>query len=249
MQNWMTDHFEKTIYGKRLSRYKNCHEGRRCFLIGNGPSLLAEDLTVLYEHSEICFGFNRIYNIFDKTLWRPDYYLSQDEKMLRGCVDSVNKTEMGTKFIPINLKWYHGIQLDHVVWFLMKSSDQENGKPCAFSNELPKYLINSSTGMYTAAQIAVYMGIKEIFLIGVDHHFHISQNNRGEIIVDNSAKDYFADNYNPDKNDLYIPNTERSTLTYIAMKEQCCQRGIQVYNATRGGRLEVFPRVSFDSLF
>ena len=105
------------------------------------------------------------------------------------------------------------------------------------------------TGMYTAAQIAVYMGFTEIYFIGVDHHFRVSQNNRGEIVVDNSVKDYFTDKYNEDKDKLYIPNTERSTMTYIAMKHHCDAQNIQVFNATRGGMLEVFPRVKFDSLF
>jgi hypothetical protein len=103
--------------------------------------------------------------------------------------------------------------------------------------------------MYTAAQFAAYMGFKEIYLIGVDHHFHISKNSRGEIVVDNSVKDYFTDKYNEDKDKLYIPNTEKSTLTYVAMKEQCEKREIRVYNATRGGKLEVFERVDFDLLF
>ena len=43
--------------------------------------------------------------------------------------------------------------------------------------------------------MAVYMGIREIYLIGVDHHFHTSMNAKGEIIVDPTAKDYFADKY------------------------------------------------------
>ena len=248
-QNWMTQHFEKTQYGKQLSKYKDCHKGERCFLIGNGPSLRAEDLTRLHERGEICFAFNRIYNIFDKTPWRPTYYISQDEKMLQGCADTVDATYLGTKFIPINLKWYHAIQLSHAEWFLMKAPVLDGGKPLEFSDDLPSCLFNSATGMYTAAQIAAYMGFKELYLIGVDHHFHISQNNKGEIVVDNSVKDYFSDQYNTDKEQLYIPNTENSTLTYVAMKEQCEKRGIKVYNATRGGKLEVFERVDFDALF
>jgi hypothetical protein len=63
------------------------------------------------------------------------------------------------------------------------------------------------------------------------------------------VKDYFTDKYNEDKDKLYIPNTEKSTLTYVAMKEQCEKREIRVYNATRGGKLEVFERVDFDLLF
>ena len=67
--------------------------------------------------------------------------------------------------------------------------------------------------------------------------------------VDADMKDYFSEKYNADSDKLYIPNTERSTLTYIAMKNHCDRRGISVFNATRGGKLEVFPRADFDSLF
>lgn len=248
-QGWMTKHFELTPYGRRLAKLKDIHAGQRCFLIGNGPSLRAEDLTRLHERGEICFAFNRIYNIFDQTPWRPTYYISQDDKMLKGCMDIVDRTPMGLKFIPINLKWYEEIRLSEAAWFLMKAPDEDEGKPLQFSDEPPKCLYNASTGMYTAAQLAAFMGFQEIYFIGVDHHFHISRNNQGEIVVDDSVKDYFTEKYNEDKDKLYIPNTEKSTLTYVAMKEQCDQRGIRVYNATRGGKLEVFPRVDFDSLF
>ena len=87
-----------------------------------------------------------------------------------------------------------------------------------FSDDAARGLYNSSTVMYTAAQLAAYMGFSEIILIGVDHHFRFSQNNQGEIVVDESAKDYFSEKYNEDKANLYIPNTEKSTLTYMAMK-------------------------------
>ena len=248
-QNWMAKHFEKTPYGKRLAAFKDIYRGRRCFLIGNGPSLRADDLTRLHENGEITFAFNRIYNIFDQTPWRPAYYISQDEKMLQGCAEIVDKTELGTKFIPINLKWYHGIELRDAEWFLMKAPATEKDKPLEFSDDLPRCIYNSSTGMYTAAQIAAYMGIKEIYMTGVDHHFRVSRNSKGEVVVDESAKDYFTDKYNEDRDKLYIPNTDKSTWTYVAMKEQCDKRGIRVYNASRQTKLEVFPMVDFDTLF
>lgn len=246
---WQQNHFKKTKYGKNLANYKNKYTGQRCFLIGNGPSLHAEDLTKLCEHSEITFAFNRIYNIFDETPWRPDFYISQDEKMLSGCMDTVKSLELPVKLIPIQLKWYHGIDIPDAQYFNISGQEAEHPDDFYFSDSIDHEIFNSSTVMYTAAQLAAYMGFAEIYLIGVDHHFQISQNNKGEIIVDKSVKDYFSDKYNEDKANLYIPNTEKSTLTYIAMKQQCSQRGIQVYNATRGGRLEVFPRVNFDSLF
>ena len=74
------------------------------------------------------------------------------------------------------------------------------------------------------------------------------QNDKGEIIRDENAKDYFTDSYNADKDELYIPNLDASTRTFLKMKKNCDAAGIEVYNATRGGKLEVFPRVNFDDL-
>lgn len=249
IQPWTLNNFEKTAPGKALAAYKNRYQGRRCFLIGNGPSLRADDLTKLHEAGEITFGFNRIYNIFDQTPWRPTFYISQDEKMLSGCADVVNGLDLPVKFIPIQMDWWHDIHIDGAALFNIIDQKMEDPREFSFSDDIASGIYNSSTGMYTAAQMAAYMGFTEIYFIGVDHHFHISQNNKGEIVVDNTAKDYFTDKYNEDKASLFIPNTEKSTLTYVAMKDHCERRGIRVFNATRGGKLEVFRRVDFDSLF
>lgn len=242
-------YFEKTKYGRKLALHKNAYAGKRCFLIGNGPSLKAADLSTLHENGEVSFAFNRIYSIFDETLWRPTFYISQDEKMLQGCANIVDQLDLPVKFVPIQLHWYYGIDIHDALYFNMNWQQVENPMDFAFSDNAAHGLECASTVMYTAAQLAAYMGFSEIYLIGVDHHFHISQNNQGEIVVDNTVKDYFSEKYNEDKENLYIPNTEKSTLTYIAMKEQCEKRGIKVYNATRGGKLEVFERVEFDTLF
>ena len=249
VQPWVLKNYDKTAGGKALVAYKNKYSGRRCFLIGNGPSLRAGDLTKLHENGEITFGFNRIYNIFDQTPWRPTFYISQDEKMLGGCADVVNATEMGVKFIPIQLRWWHDIHIRGAQEFHIIDQQVEDPRRFGFSDDIAKGIYNSSTGMYTAAQMAAYMGFSEIFFIGVDHHFRTSVNNKGEVVVDNSVKDYFTDKYNEDKDKLFIPNTEKSTLTYVAMKDHCEKRGIRVFNATRGGKLEVFQRVDFDRLF
>ena len=68
-------HFDRTGFGKQVAAYKNQYDGRRCFFIGNGPSLRAEDLTKLQENGEVTFAFNRIYNIFDQNGVRRFIYL------------------------------------------------------------------------------------------------------------------------------------------------------------------------------
>lgn len=71
--------FEKTCYGKQLSKYKNRHKGQRCFIVANGPSLTSKDLDLLHERGEVAFGMNRIYKMFEQTNWRPIYYVCEDE--------------------------------------------------------------------------------------------------------------------------------------------------------------------------
>ena len=241
-QSYTIQTFCKSKFSKRLRALKNTHDGETCFIVGNGPSLSPDDLEVLHKNNIPTFGFNRIFLIFDKTDWRPTYYISQDEKMLRNCIEQVNEMDLPYKFIPLQLKYYFGINIKDALYFNMQADDS-----IPFE-EFANIVENSNTVAYTAAQLAAYMGFKKIYLIGVDHSFSVVQNDKGEIIRDNNAKDYFTDDYNGDKDELYIPNLDASTRAFLKMKKNCDAAGIEVYNATRGGKLEVFPRVDFDDL-
>lgn len=246
-RNYQILHYEKFLYGRELSTLKNIHRGCRCFIIGNGPSLTVDDLNVLAAHKEITFAFNRIYKIFEQTSWRPTYYISQDEKMLLNTYEEMCSVPAQKRFFPIEMKWYYNIPLHDALFFHQKNP--ENILEPIFSDDISKFIGNSKTVAFTAMQLAVYMGIKDIYIIGTDHHFHKSINAKGEVIIDPTAKDYFCNTYNQDKEELYIPNTDESTYTFIAAKKYADAHGIRIFNATRGGKLEVYPRVNFDNIF
>lgn len=241
-QTYVIKHFSKSKYSTELRKFRNKHDGESCFIVGNGPSLSPDDLKVLHKNNIPTFGFNRIFLMFDKTDWRPTYYISQDEKMLRNCMEQVNEMDLPYKLIPLQLKYYFGINIKDAIYFNMQADDSVP------FGEFANIVGNSNTVAYTAAQLAAYMGFKKIYLIGVDHSFSVVKNDKGEIIRDENAKDYFTDSYNADKDELYIPNLDASTRTFLKMKKNCDAAGIEVYNATRGGKLEVFPRVNFDDL-
>ena len=67
-------------------------------------------------------------------------------------------------------------------------------------------------------------------------------------INDETVRDYFSDEYFKDKAQLYIPNLDASTRAFLVMREYCDKHDIEIYNATRGGRLEVFQRVDLDKV-
>ena len=50
-------------------------------------------------------------------------------------------------------------------------------------------------------------------------------------------------------NESYMADIDLQLAGYKAAKEYVDSHGIEIYNATRGGKLEVFPRVNFDDLF
>jgi len=207
--------------------------------------LSADDLSKIHEKNLPTFAFNRIYLMFDKTDWRPTYYISQDEKTLKNCTTEVGKMELANKFIPLNVRYYYDIEINGATYFKMIPDEVEG---YLFSDDISSCVVNSNTVACTAAQFAAYMGFKRIYLIGVDHNFSTYQNDKGEIIKDNNVKDYFVADYNKDKSELYIPNLDASTRTYIEMKRYCDDHKIEVFNATRGGKLEVFQRVDLDEV-
>ena len=89
-QTFILHHFKHTHYGRYMKKIHNSHLGESCFVIGNGPSLTAEDLTTLHEKGIDTFAVNRIFKIFPQTEWRPTYYVSTDAVLVRDILDDVN---------------------------------------------------------------------------------------------------------------------------------------------------------------
>ena len=246
-RQFLLTHYYLTAGGKLIARYCNLNKGQRCFIIGNGPSLQPDDLTKLHLYREITFAFNRIFQIFPQTPWRPTYFISQDSLTLSTSSSEIECVSAKAKFIPIESHWYDGISIKGATYFHLTPNDNNNYG--LFSEDVSRKVYNSTTVAYTALQFAVYMGFKDIYLLGVDHHFRTTRDRTGKIHVDNTAKDYFADNYNILRGGRLLPNVDCSTMAFETALKYADAHGIKIYNATRGGKLEVFPRVVFDELF
>ena len=71
----------------------------------------------------------------------------------------------------------------------------------------------------------------------------------GNLIIDEKVKDHYGNVKNADENTKGIFDIDNATDTFMKLKDFCDAKGVKVFNATRGGKLEVYPRVDFDSLF
>ena len=96
--------------------------------------------------------------------------------------------------------------------------------------------------------MAAYLGAKEIYLLGVDHSY--SDNSIAE--ENHFIKNYYTDDEKEKYREMYKSATfeiEKATKAYEAAEVYLRKHGFRIYNATRGGKLEVFERIDFDRLF
>lgn len=226
---------------EHIKSLKNIHEGERCFIIGNGPSLRAEDLDKL--KNEVCFGTNCIYQIYNQTEWRPTYYCTGDIKLVRARKREISGVQED-KYVVIQ----EGIRYPDIAGanYIRIIGKEFYPSPPEFSSNIAECVHSGSTITYVCMQMAAYMGFKEMILLGVDHNYSSSLNPDGTVTRDESVNDHFSKDYKVPKN---IPALYKTTVSYQAAKDYADKHGIKIYNATRGGKLEVFARVDFDSLF
>lgn len=225
---------KELFYFPKLERFHNIHKGERCFIVATGPSLKIKDLDLLHEKQEICISMNKIYKGYGQTPWRPDYYIAIDYETIYGDSISVFERSKVAQFIG-DIGWhFDGDNQDTLYkWHEYHSWDGENLP--MFSDDFARGLYWGMTITYHALQLAVYMGFSEIYLVGVDCC-------RYEKI----EEQHFVKDYNSMFSNIRV---NESIMSYTAANEYAKQHGIKIYNATRGGQLEVFERVDFDSLF
>ena len=235
-----------------IKKYKNFYEGQRCFIIGNGPSLTIRDLETLKAHSEISIASNSIYNLFGATDWRPNIYTVHDFQEIKKTRDKISAVDTELKIVAMSASG-RIYDIDGAV--LIRLIDPTNDA-VRFSDDISKCVYDGGTVTYISIQCAVYLGFKEIILLGVDHSFAREQTRDGKITVNNAITNHFRNyqtndfwgNGQNDEEAVVFP-LDFATDAFIAAKHYADEHGITILNATRGGKLEVFRRIDFDTLF
>lgn len=87
--------------------------------------------------------------------------------------------------------------------------------------------------------LAVYMGFKEIYLLGVDCDYSREKAHIEETLADRVRRD--------DPSYL-MPRADLMLYGYGLMDRVARENGCRVYNATRGGKLETFQRVPLEKI-
>lgn len=255
-------------------RFKNLHKGERCFIVGNGPSLKKLDLTKITN--EITFTVNNI--MHDKKIYEtinPNYHVLTDPLYFRlnQTITEDNATIELLKSIkyknirPICISTYEGRNaiksygLDKSLDFVYLFQHQYFTNTSPKIIELNKNIPSTQNVVQTAILSAIYMGFKEIYLIGCDMTSLFStfeSNADGEKCIKNDNHVYkYTENEKKlmlkdaihNDNEYMLYDYAKTFTIFKQIRKYALKSNIKIINATIGGGLDVFERVKYDMLF
>lgn len=221
---------------ERLEEFHNIHKGEKCFIIATGPSLQMEDLQRIKASGIKTISMNKIFLAFDKTDWRPDYYVAADSDIIRENENWIKNCDIPYRFISDQYpKFWKDEETNHLYKYHLQQTNPKEG--VTFSANIIDGMYGSGTVTFICMQIAVYMGFSEIYLLGVDH-----------TIPRGNTKNHFVENYAEKSNIDYHAYHNLAEAEYCVAQSYACMNNIRIYNATRGGNLAVFDRINLDSV-
>ncbi len=221
----------------RMRRWRGKYRGRRCFILGNGPSLKRTDLRRL--RGEITFGLNRIYLLFDELGFSTTFLVSFNQHVLEQF-----HTDLEGLRCPRFFAW-------HARRFVRFGPDMHllRSLPMlGFSSDPCHGVFEGCTVTYVALQLAFYMGFAEVVLLGVDHSF-VSKGTPHKLEVSGGDDpNHFSPDYFGKGVKWQLPDLKGSEQAYSLARVMFEGDGRQVVDATLGGKLTVFPKRDYDAL-
>lgn len=192
-----------------ISEFGNLHEGKKLFILASGPSLATLDLSPLRRR--LVMGLNRSAILYPDT----HYHCTMDQRIFTEFPEMLQKTRYLFTFeerpfgIPLKLLGGDG-----------------------FSFDLTQGIYSGYTVSYFGLQVAVYMGFKQIFYLGLD-----LQNQGG------NTHFFGYDFHSRTHNDSEYPRMRKA---FEKAADLLAARGVEVYNCSPHSTLECFRKVSYE---
>jgi hypothetical protein len=227
----------KKTYFSKLNKYQDVHKNEDCFIVGNGPSLNNTDLSLL--KNKYVFGLNKIYLIFEKQEFSPTYIAAVNDLVIQQSANRYQELKM-----PIFLK--HESALRHEVTGNHILHTLKSKYPFYFCRQMTDEFSEGYTVTYYALQLAFAMGFQNVFLVGVDHSFkQTGKPNEKQRMQSNDPNHFHPDYFKG--HDWQLADLEASELAYKTANFFYTRTKRKIYDATIGGKLNIFPKISYQN--
>ena len=265
IKHWLHSRKYRSTISKN-SKFKNIHQGKRCFILGSGPSMKTADLSGLATEHVIAlnsfFLHPQLNSVLDKK-GPQKYYLvppNHPPQTRQDWIETLKQMEV--KFEnPLTMFW--GIDFNKNNWKdLIEEENLFKGFDLNYFfcgiNIRDGYRFNAKhinpTGLTFSASnalinglaMALYMGFSEIFLLGFEHN-HICVKSANEYRFYDSSPHLekeksidFGPNTANDLNFNILANNYFTFKIYLEMETKFPSQ--KIINLTPGGILDVFRR-------
>jgi hypothetical protein len=224
----------------RLSALKGRHDGERCVLVANGPSLNRMDLGFL--RGETVIGLNKIYLGLKKFGFYPRYYVAINSKVLKQAAAEIRALNC-VKFLGSHAHSV-GLEDDGLTYIVDTSSPVER-----FSKDLSLGMHEGWTVTYAALQIAYHLGFSEVVLIGLDHRYRYDGAPNEARVLTGPDENHFSPDYFGNGQSWDNPDLVRSEESYRVARAVYEAEGRRIVDATIGGACTVFEKADCRELF
>ncbi len=228
------------------SSLKGRYQGQRGWVIGNGPSLKVGDLDRL--QGEVCVASNKIYLAFDQTKWRPSFITVVDEILWPKIKDEC-------------LRRYSRIHLPHMLcgvgalfnrrltyWRSLPPAKTEPKTELRFSPDVAIGMHGGFSVTFENIQLANYLGLNPIYIIGCDHYYGGESDVVSGRVVEAKVANHFHPDYRKAGELVNPAPIEGMNRAYEHARVYADLNRVKIYNATRGGHLEIFERRDLDEV-
>lgn len=250
-------------------KLQNLYKGERCFILGNGPSLndfefskLKDEYTFTVNQLSKRSDFNELKTNFH--FWADPNFFELDERKPedRDIIDVMRNVDSSDNhpicFYPINqYNFVKKHELDKNMethYFLSKYVFYEDySKKIDYSSITPYF----GTVVQWCITMAIYMGFKEIYLLGCDTTQLINNINAVASEVDNSSYGYeVTENekkrYSSFMKKYSLINSVEAYLatlkTYDRLEKYCKRNDIQLVNLSSKTAIDCIPRDSLENI-
>lgn len=242
------------------ARFRDAHKGQRCFILCNGPSVNKQDLAPLqgelvisvssgYQHpmyQRIAPRYHVVPQLTYGRVTRADA-IAWFREMHAALGDAVLFLSQSERELVQSEGLFPGREVHYVVLW-----DRFADRPAGAMPDLARDIPAVQSVPILCLMIAMYMGCSPLYLLGTDHdHFRTGEYKyffEPTVLKD---KDITADAQGRLRGGWASELAGLAALwqQYLDVDAIARANGVQIFNATAGGELDVFPRAELSSLF
>lgn len=255
----------KDLVAKNIE-LKDIHKGKRCFLLGSGPSIKKEDLKPL--KNEIVFALNNFYvhENFSEIMSGnvPKYYMTapihspQTEAEWKVWFEDMEKYVPENANMLLGLNAYDGnikyifdkyaiFKKHKINWYFAGKNYEDNYFDKHAMDITKSIYLGEAVSIY-ALILAIYMGFDEIYLLGMDHDYFL-YDDESQMRMYDSAKHQNNEFERSFGDTFYIKEFLRQYNIFSKYKAFKDNSKSKIYNASNGGILKIFSKVKYEDLF